>query len=240
MKDVSYIIIFPDIHGREFWRPIMRKYLGKPEYGFIFLGDYFDPYPFENISETDALNNFRDMFNAFSNFDNVVWLIGNHDYHYLPWMFNEWGCRRSEQYLDIISQFFQDNFDKFNIAYEQQVGDKKYLFTHAGVSSGWAKQFNENVYNAQFLNNLKYRDKFKQIWQIGWDRGGIDENGSPIWADLYEMQWSEIPEDIYQIFGHTLSAPSFNSPLITNKFAMLDARKPFILDLATETISVLT
>ena len=40
------ILVYPDIHGRKFWKRVK-------EFDFeriIFLGDYLDPYPFDEIT----------------------------------------------------------------------------------------------------------------------------------------------------------------------------------------------
>lgn len=240
-SNIEKLIIFPDIHGRKFWKIVSRKYLGRPEFGYIFLGDYLDPYDFEGITEKEALDNFLDMWSTFNAVakDNVIWLIGNHDYHYFEHLLSKYGCRRSQEYLRNISEFFMKNKDKFKIAYEIYINNVKYLFSHAGVTSGWAKEFGDaNVYSAEFLNEL-YKNNDNHLWEISWERGGNDFNGSCIWADSYELQWSEHPENIYQICGHTLSSPDFDTPIITDKYAMLDARKPFVLDLKTGNISEL-
>ena len=42
------MIIIPDVHGRVFWKEIVKNSEDK----IIFLGDYVDPYPGENISLT--------------------------------------------------------------------------------------------------------------------------------------------------------------------------------------------
>ena len=44
--------IIPDVHGRTFWRSAVES---APEgTRFVFLGDYLDPYPWEEIYPEDA------------------------------------------------------------------------------------------------------------------------------------------------------------------------------------------
>lgn len=245
---IKRIIIFPDIHGRTFWRRPYNKYKNDPETLFIFLGDYFDPYPdIDGITPEDAYKNFEDIWEACKDNKNVIFLLGNHDWHYLPMQWNSYGCRRSKFYLKTISDFFIRNLDKFDIGYEFYIKDKCYLFTHAGVLNGWVKdnfdiENSREAYTSQFLNNLKYSDKFqKTLWQISASRFGEDPYGSPLWADIFEheLEGNEFNKEynIYQIFGHTLGHPSLYEFDINDTYAMLDCEQAFVLDCETEKIT---
>ena len=50
------LIIIPDVHGRDFWRKAVED---NPGAEFIFLGDYLDPYGFEEITEEEAFHDWR-------------------------------------------------------------------------------------------------------------------------------------------------------------------------------------
>lgn len=50
------IIAIPDIHGRTFWKSVKND---KSDSIIIFLGDYLDPYPHENITFEDAYEQVR-------------------------------------------------------------------------------------------------------------------------------------------------------------------------------------
>ena len=53
------IAIIPDVHGRQFWKDVIPR---KDEFEkIIFLGDYLDPYGFEEISNLNALDNFKEI-----------------------------------------------------------------------------------------------------------------------------------------------------------------------------------
>ena len=74
------IIIFPDIHGRKFWKDVDIKDYDKA----IFLGDYLDPYPQEEITDDMALANFKEIIKLNNrNPNKIVFLLGNHDLHYM-------------------------------------------------------------------------------------------------------------------------------------------------------------
>lgn len=80
--NIKYLII-PDIHGRKFWKKPMEKFCDKVKH-IIFLGDYFDPYPCKNISESDAIDNWHEIMNfitAHKFWGRTTMLIGNHDAH---------------------------------------------------------------------------------------------------------------------------------------------------------------
>ena len=128
------------------------------------------------------------------------------------------------------------------------------IFSHAGISEGWAKavavelsltiNLNNHVKSiARYLsnvnlNNILDKKLIKLLGNISSYRGGDYYYGSCEWADLREhvdMENSKdfiIPlgeEGIYQVFGHT----QLQKPMITDKWANLDCRKGFIFDTIT-------
>ena len=55
---MTKILIIPDVHGRQFW----KQAVASGEYDkVIFLGDYRDPYPDEQIDEQMAKDNFKEI-----------------------------------------------------------------------------------------------------------------------------------------------------------------------------------
>lgn len=263
MGQIKHIIVFPDIHGRDFWKPVVNTYIDNEEYLFVFLGDYVDPYEsIDGITETNSLHNFHELCDTLKDHKRTVMLFGNHDWHYLPWMWNVYGCRRSDIYYNKIQNFFDTNFDKFNIAYEHVMDNgKTYLFTHAGVTIDWAKELAwlvdevpankindtfEKYFNADNLNNLKYNlDKRFLLWRISSNRGGDDNNASCLWSDYWDMvetlnicrmfpaTYKNLP---YQVFGHTYS----KHEIIGEYGAMLDCKHAFMIDCADGKISKIT
>ena len=78
------MIIIPDVHGRTFWRKAVKEYMGDEP--ILFLGDYLDPYAYEEISPADAFEVFHEIMDIKkSNPEAVTLLLGNHDLH-LPVM----------------------------------------------------------------------------------------------------------------------------------------------------------
>ena len=228
------ILVNPDVHGRTFWKdPIVDDYSQ-----VIFLGDYLDPYPWENIDKKEAINNFKEILDLKKIFpDKITLLLGNHDTHYL---FGNDDCRIDSVNYDEIRNLFIENYELFKIG----IVLDKISFTHAPIHPEWKNNSSvknvlgetddkspEDVINK--LNNLwnksvkknNYLDINKVLGKASWIRGGLNNCGSPIWADVRELSDEDDPwPGYYQIFGHTQLR---EGPAIFNHFACLDCRKPF-------------
>ena len=114
---MSKWIIMPDVHGLQFWRSAVR---GHEEEKIIFLGDYVDPYAWEEILPGEAFKELRDII-AFKKEhpDNVVLLLGNHDLGYLDPSICT--CRRDSYRAEKIRREFEDNLDLFDIVHIEDV-----------------------------------------------------------------------------------------------------------------------
>ena len=136
------LIIIPDVHGRPFWRYPAVTYR---EARFIFLGDYLDPYPADHIKDADAFQRLQDIV-AFkkSNPDRAILLWGNHDLHYLYDSIIK-GSRYDEAHAERNKEFFKENQDLFQMAYEEIICGRRYLYTHAGIGRQW---LNESVHQS--------------------------------------------------------------------------------------------
>lgn len=226
---MNEILIVPDVHGRKFWREAVEKY---PDVRTIFLGDYHDPYPQEKISEKDSLANFKEILEYAASHDNVQLLLGNHDLHYLC-NFGE-GCRLDYDNSAEIHGLLCDNLPKMKIVDVLQVGGKTVMFSHAPVLTGWIEQVGLSERPdeiAERLNSLLESiiidpwttEKF--LGYVSEWRGGYDSFGSPVWADMREIDGNLLPTADYSIFGHTQMADA----VIAERWANLDCRKSFLL-----------
>jgi len=214
---MNEILIVPDVHGRRFWEPAL-DYSGQ----IIFLGDYLDPYPSEGIGEDTAFANFLDIVDfKTDNPDRVTLLLGNHELSYLDPAFNH--SRRSDVYYDCAN----DTLTSVDFQVCKRVG--AYLFSHAGVSLGWYKKHRAELLKRgttieQQLNTY-FQDSKMAFDETGPSRGGKQEFGSPLWADLSEL-WYETTHfdpDIFQIVGHS-KQEAFNL-----RIACLDNRQLYLL-----------
>lgn len=241
--NLNYLII-PDVHGRTFWKKHCLSVKASKYEKIIFLGDYLDPYEFENISEDDALSNFMEIIEfKKENYDKVVLLLGNHDLHYFSKVFNDMcgGCRRSKKNFYKITDLFLRYLDLFQLAYES----KYTLFTHAGYRQQWADLHKDldikptaNSLN-KLLNSVKGTIALTDVSYI---RGGDKASGSIVWADVHEP----ISENgrpycsKYQIFGHSLQGYltkqnnetkfEFGNPISTDFSSMIDTGHAYELN----------
>lgn len=231
------MLIIPDIHGRDFWKIPVKRFLGKEH--IIVLGDYLDPYEDEGISPQEAFLNFKEIVALKREYpDCFSLLLGNHDLHYMSK--DLFGSRYDYASASIIKKFINDNSSVFELAHLFETGEKKYLFTHAGLRKGWIKKhaiiFEDDAITtvAEMLNNLWHDTTFHQILfsmlsDIPFSRWGYSKYGSPIWNDIDDMA-SDLDEfpGWYQVFGHSQQE---SEPVIREHFACLDCRRAFILNI---------
>ena len=131
-----------------------------------------------------------------------------------------------------IEEIFRSHRSIFQLAYEEKVGDKLYLFTHAGLLKGWYDEHKDLIgkLSVESLNGMyNTPGGIKALCEASRTRGGWDKYGSIVWNDVSDIRKNindELPWD-YQVFGHSQQE---EKPIITNDFACLDCRKAFILD----------
>lgn len=237
-------LIIPDVHGRTFWKDAVSQYEDKVE-KIIFLGDYLDPYEDEGITRKGAIRNFEEIIDyKINNKNKVVLLLGNHDLHYWSKEFHTRSRYDSSNAYHIIADF-KTHRSLFELAHEETIGDKKYLFSHAGLMNSWVER-NKKVIDEITLDSLTRllysADGIRSLTDVSNYRSWFGEDsGSIVWSDVREkidldnsLEFNIIPnaDSIvegydYQIFGHTQQN---KDPMITDKWACLDCRKAFILD----------
>lgn len=211
--------IFGDIHGRTKWRKYITDFENTT---YIFVGDYTDPYEDENISFKQMYGELKDIVRIKKKHpDNVVLLLGNHDYQYINTMKE---CKRFDlKNCKTLYKFFEKNADLFDVAYN--IGEK-YFITHAGLSKHFYKQWFDEDYdyektplsvltykiNTLFRNNM---DVFCFDFNCCYadDHYGWSHTHSPIWIRPDGLKESNIFDEynktvtcenrIVQIFGHT-------------------------------------
>lgn len=220
---MSKILILPDIHGRTFWKYAVDHVNDFDK--IIFLGDYLDPYPIENISFDDSIKNFKEILEfKKANIDKIELLIGNHDCHYIWLDFMNCG-RLNKSKRGEMNKLYNDNYNLFKTAF---LFDNKYLFSHAGIYKEWLEK--NSIKLNDFLNELisfwnESRNKFLE--DCSYYRGGFDSCGSIVWADIRESQYNHLLDGYFHIVGHTQLK---EIPYISKYLACLDVRQPFILN----------
>ena len=209
----------------------------------IFLGDYLDPYPWENITRKEAISNFDDIIKfKIDNKDKVILLLGNHDFPYIDKKIFYTRSRYDSSNAYHIEEMFRSHRSLFQLAYDEKVGDKLYLFTHAGLTPQWYER-HEGLIGKLTVPNLNHLyaipGGIKSLCEVSHYRGGWDQFGSIVWCDVIEMaELTQHTKDVegvsindklpwdYQVFGHSQQE---EHPIITKEFACLDCRKAFLL-----------
>ena len=148
--------IIGDIHGRDSWRRLVDE-----DSINVFVGDYFDPYNY--IHFMDLQYNFMEIIEFKKKHpDNVVLLYGNHDFEYLPCVFEK-SNRYDGLNAQTISWMLMETIDLFEgVAYA--IGED-YLVTHAGVTIDWKITYLPHVLDikpssmAATINDLWSKEK---------------------------------------------------------------------------------
>ena len=231
MESLKDIFIIPDIHGRDFWKSCVRKVA--PDSRLIFLGDYLDPYPDDNINWDEAFEGFLEVISLKKDRpDSVTLLWGNHDLHYLFGGIE--GSRKDYSRAALIRKSFEDNMECFQMACEAQLAGRKTLFTHAGVHRRWAYRHEDILgplekLNSEMLNSQMFSPEFvSTLSEISLWRGGWDPVGSMVWEDAraYRDETSPLPGYL-QIFGHTQL--SEDPSVFNGQMVCLDCKTVFVL-----------
>ena len=193
------VIICPDIHCRDFWKPVL-DIKDKP---IVFLGDYLDPYAFdgEGYYFLEGLDYLEEIIKfKKDNPERVTLLWGNHDFNSL-WQIN-WASRFRPSIR--AHKLFVENFNLFE---PYKVIDDV-LFTHAGVCEGWYNTHSIkdiiHFLDVQWDEFVKYfsEESYLAIFDCGRDRGGYAPHGGIFWHDAHTMYRTN-PIDYVQIYGHT-------------------------------------
>ena len=232
------ILVFGDIHGRKFWKKPFNEHVDKVD-KVVFIGDYLDFYPDEwedgEHTRKDDIDNFLEIIDLKTKYgDKVVLLIGNHCQHYRSEIFDEYagGTRKDNINSSYIKQIFDEFKDYFQLAYEETIGGRRFLFTHAGVCKSWYEKYKGLIgeLNADNLNKLDFSDEGQMaLSQISNYRSWFGEKtGSILWSDVREryVDKGEDIEGVYQVFGHTRL---LGKPIITEQWACIDCSKPFMI-----------
>ncbi|MDR2763748.1 MAG: metallophosphoesterase [Tannerella sp.] len=224
MSTTREILIVPDIHGRNFWRPAL-DYPGS----IVFLGDYTDPYPSEGTHE-EALRIMRQLVELKKrNPERITLLTGNHEFHYCD---TRYRCGRfSLEMYELYHQLLtgEDTAGCFQLC--RQID--RYLFIHAGITKYWYDRYKTRMASLgttleEQVNRL-FREAPHAFFEVSFHRGGMNHYGSPLWADVNE--YGEEPEpfdkEIIQIVGHTqIRRPD---PVFIKNVRMLDNCQLYLL-----------
>lgn len=190
------LIAIGDIHGKDTWKKIAKQPFDK----FIFIGDYFDSF---YITGYDQIVNFKQIISFKNkNPDKVVLLIGNHDYHYLNGVSEQYSGFQGV-YQHEIQALLEKNIHLMQMAHKHD----NLLFTHAGVTKTWLNNNSIDITLHNIDEGLNFifkrgRLQFRFTPGPNCSNYGDDITQSPIWVRPTSLLKDPI-DTLIQIVGHT-------------------------------------
>lgn len=200
-----------DLHGSIGTFRIIKRRFEVGEFDkLVLVGDYCDTHHKSDPKfGTEVLESVIELKKEHG--DMVVLILGNHDLQYLNDI--SWRCSGYEEgYAEEVKELISSNNEMFCIAHLEG----NILATHAGVTTRWFELYYKYLnYWAKF--NHSKLDPYKNIDQVlnriwrshdSWilntacrKRGGVSY-GSPIWADISEIEKYGIIKGYHQVVGH--------------------------------------
>lgn len=168
----------------------------------ILTGDYLDDW---GVSSKYNLASFNELLSWLDSHENVIALIGNHDYAYLDERAPASGKTKGIE-SEVANLIAERWGSVFCLAY----GEENWLFTHAGVTEGWwHAASNETARSAtelaEEINNFYPPCAGSEyLNMVGRKRGGYSKHASPLWADMMELIHDPLVSlQLNQCVGHT-------------------------------------
>jgi hypothetical protein len=203
--------VIADVHGRDQWKQIVAQENDADR--FVFLGDYFDSF---DISAVEQMHNFKEIVEFKQTIgEEVIMLIGNHDYHYFPEINDSSTSGYQTRMAMVIKQLIGENRDHLQVAH--RMGE--FVFSHAGISSQWLDDTvidwtEENMvdkinelfkYTPLALDYRSYR-MLNSTEVIGSGGYGNESYQGPMWIRpkaLMSVNKDTLRKKIIQVVGHT-------------------------------------
>jgi UDP-2,3-diacylglucosamine pyrophosphatase LpxH len=208
-------VIIADVHGRDLWKQIVAQESDADR--FVFLGDYFDSF---DVSGVEQLHNFKEIieFKETSSAE-VVLLLGNHDYHYLPEINDSSTSGYQPTMAPSFKQVIGDNRHHLQIAYQMD----EFLFSHAGISSEWMDdnfvKWETNTIADQVNELFKYKPTSVNYRSFKYYKIDTPEENAilaagygdetfqgPLWIrpkSLMDVNYDTLRKQVIQVVGHT-------------------------------------
>jgi hypothetical protein len=198
---MNKLVAIGDTHGLTIWKDILEK---EQPTTAVFIGDYFDSFDIPGI---DQIHNFKNIIQW--KLDNpqcqVIMLIGNHDFHYMPMCSEKYSGFQKALWPE-ISRVLEENIHHLQMAFQYD----NLVFSHAGISpefllnNKWGEQD-----MVEFLNDLWYfqphKFKFADNGYGHSDPYGDDVFQGPLWIRPKSLMKAcqDIKKTIIQVVGHT-------------------------------------
>jgi len=194
-------IVLGDTHGRSIWKEIVSQ---EKADRVIFIGDYFDSFDIEPVVQQ---HNFKEIIEFKEKGEcEVILLIGNHDFHYLPMGETYSGYKHGA--MPANRQLLEDNKHHLQMCYQLD----NILFTHAGIGHDWL--VDQNRYESG-VDPGTIADFVNAIWDYqplrftfyGLDPYGDSKTQTPIWIRPSSLisgnRNTFLKTDYIQVVGHT-------------------------------------
>jgi len=189
------ILVLGDIHCKNNLLFLAKEIFHKRKCDYlVFLGDACDNW---GATQSDNALILDDLIQTKKELgDKFVWLLGNHDWGY--YAHQDMTGHIHNHSVIIYSRLLEHKDDWEVVA---QLG--KYVFSHAGISKDFAKNYGgQNVIeNIKLLKNQT--DPYSPLNNVGASCGGYSDIPSPLWIRPEELDpWGE-QEGLVQVVGHT-------------------------------------
>ena len=198
------ILFVGDLHAKY---DILEKVkeLSKTYDKVVFLGDYVDDWDAMPEASYNLLNSLIEF--KLDNPDKVKLLLGNHDLS--EWFGTPFMCSAYNQYTSaLVGGLFSKHEDLFDIA----CLEGGLLCSHAGFTKSWVEKYLDSPKSTlELVDTINYdfhhrkeeacEKNFLGLSDVGYARGGRNDDPSPLWADCTELiaDWYPVP----QVVGHT-------------------------------------
>ena len=196
-------VVIRDIHGHDSWKQIISDQHDADR--FIFVGDYFDSFSIPGVIQ---MHNFKEIIEFKETSDKeVVLLIGNHDFHYLPGV----PYSNTSGYQTNIAFSIQALLDENKKHLQMAYGFGDFVFSHAGISS----VFMDNVFGKDgwsydnIVSDINELFRYKPLSFLfdGWEPHGDNLQQSCIWIRPFSLKranYKTLRKKIIQVVGHTV------------------------------------
>ncbi|MDR1506152.1 MAG: metallophosphoesterase [Treponema sp.] len=179
-----------DIHGKPFW----KHYVKENYTAFYFTGDYFDSHN-PSAGFREQYKNFLEICKAARADERIKLCLGNHDYHYLNGVTDNYSGFQESRY-EKINMILEKNIGLLKVVYD--AGDN-YIVSHAGITKTFLASISAS--NPEEINGAFLKDRGILAFN-GEDMYGDNVTQSPIWVRPRSLKADPL-EGCNQIVGHT-------------------------------------
>jgi hypothetical protein len=194
------LVVIGDLHGLSIWDDIVEVE-GK-ECKYVFVGDYFDSF---DIGYAEQMRNFRNILEFKDEMgDDCILLVGNHDYHYMGGIDEQYSGYQFKYNL-FIQGILKEALvsGKLQMCYEDSRG---YLISHAGITNTWLRGVGYEGGNVcDYVNELFEYTPREFRFKMGENDSysGNDVTQGLLWVRPPSLE-KDMVDGYIQVVGHTV------------------------------------